>query len=571
MATTASDPRPSQSVLELAHAMLAQERKVAYVRPFFERSDPDSDPAVRRMRELLGGDPRRARAALCVSEADRLIAEGFQDEVQRRCMRLVDPLVAEGAVVLVEVPGRQDRVGSTALETAAALAQNLGFSVAAHVEDADGGPDELLSRAESVVSDLHRAGAVVGAVLFTGASGVLSEAEAGSSPALGGLAAVRMLPAVLPEDGAAGQKAVRGADAGLASAVEALLGSEQPGTTALRFLHDLAARAASGRRRIVLPEGEDPRILRATSALRRMDVCDLVLLGNRNEVHQLAAAEGVELDGVEVVDPGDCERRERYARRHAVLRAHKGAGLEHSLELMGRRAYFGTIMMVHLGEADGMVSGAAHTTADTIRPALEVVRTDPGVSIVSSVFLMLVANRVLVFGDCAVNPEPTAEHLVDIAYASALTARRFGVEQRVALLSYSSGTSGAGASVDKVRTAVALLREKHPELTVDGPLQYDAAVNPGIAASKYPGSEVAGEATVMVFPSLDAGNIGYKAVQQCSGAVAIGPILQGLDQPINDLSRGCTVQDVVNTVLITAVQAQTRPAVPVRRSEVVGP
>lgn len=334
-----------------------------------------------------------------------------------------------------------------------------------------------------------------------------------------------------------------------------ILATEPRGTTPLRFLRDLASRAGSERRRIVLPEGEDPRVLRAVSELRRMDVCDLALLGGRDEVRRLAASEGVELDGVEVLDPGLSGNRERYARRYAELRAHKGVDLERGLHAMGRRAYYGT-MMVHLGEADGMVSGAAHTTAETIRPALEIVRTAPGASIVSSVFLMLFEDRVLVFGDCAVNPDPSAEQLAEIAHACALTAQRFGVEPRVALLSYSSGTSGTGASVDKVRAAVALVREAHPELTADGPLQYDAAVNPEIATSKSPDSELSGAATVLVFPSLDSGNIAYKAVQQSAGAIAIGPVLQGLDRPINDLSRGCTVRDIVNTVLITAVQAQ---------------
>jgi phosphate acetyltransferase len=213
-------------------------------------------------------------------------------------------------------------------------------------------------------------------------------------------------------------------------------------------------------------------------------------------------------------------------------------------------------MMVHLGMADGMVSGAAHTTAHTIRPAFEIIKTKPGVSVVSSVFLMALADRVLVYGDCAVIPDPTAEQLADIAVSSAATARQFGIEPRVAMLSYSTGESGAGADVEKVRAATAIVRERAPELPVEGPIQYDAAVDASIAATKLPGSEVAGQATVFIFPDLNTGNNTYKAVQRSAGAVAIGPVLQGLGRPINDLSRGAAVDDIVNTIAITAIQAQ---------------
>ena len=326
--------------------------------------------------------------------------------------------------------------------------------------------------------------------------------------------------------------------------------------TPLRFLHDLIERARADRRTVVLPEGEDARVLRAAEILQRRDVCDLVVLGAEADVRELASREGIDLTGLTLVDPAASADRERYAEEYARLRSHKGVDLERAREVMLEGAYYGT-MMVHLGDADGMVSGAAHTTANTIRPALEFVKTKPGVSIVSSVFFMLLPDRALVYGDCAVNPDPDARQLADIAAASAETAAQFGVDPRVAMLSYSTGASGSGDAVDKVRAATELVRAAHPELKVEGPLQYDAAVNASVAASKMPGSEVAGQATVFVFPDLNTGNNTYKAVQQSSGAVAVGPVLQGLNRPVNDLSRGTTVEDIVNTVAITVIQAQT--------------
>jgi phosphate acetyltransferase len=246
--------------------------------------------------------------------------------------------------------------------------------------------------------------------------------------------------------------------------------------------------------------------------------------------------------------------REQFALEYARLRAHKGMTVDAARDVVVDVSYFGT-MMVLLGLADGMVSGAAHTTAHTIRPAFEVIRTAPGVSVVSSVFFMCLRDRVLVYGDCAVIPDPTAEQLADIAISSAVTAAQFGVEPRVAMLSYSTGESGVGAEVDKVRTATALVRERRPDLSVDGPIQYDAAVDASVARTKLPESEVAGRATVFVFPDLNTGNNTYKAVQRSAGAVAIGPVLQGLRRPVNDLSRGASVRDIVNTVAITAIQA----------------
>jgi len=329
--------------------------------------------------------------------------------------------------------------------------------------------------------------------------------------------------------------------------------------TPLMFEYDLLQQARTDRRHIVLPEGLDERILRATETLMRRQVVDLTLLGDEDEVRGRADALGIDLGDARIVDPAVSELRETFAATYHHLREHKGISREFARDAMLDVSYFGT-MMVHEGIADGMVSGASHTTQHTIRPAFEVIRTAPGVSLVSSVFLMLLADRVLVYGDCAVNPNPDAEGLADIAISSAGTAAAFGIEPRIAMLSYSTGASGKGRAVEEVRRATTLVRERRPDLEVDGPIQYDAAVDASVGEAKMPGSNVAGRATVFIFPDLNTGNNTYKAVQRSSGAVAIGPVLQGLNKPVNDLSRGCDVEDVVNTVTITAVQAQTLAA-----------
>jgi phosphate acetyltransferase len=286
-------------------------------------------------------------------------------------------------------------------------------------------------------------------------------------------------------------------------------------------------------------------------------IARLTLLGDEEVVRGVARQLGVDVSAASVVDPATSPLREEFAREYARLRAHKGITLETALDRVLDASYFGT-MLVHARLADGMVSGCITTTAHTIRPALEIVRTAPGVSVVSSVFLMCLADRVLVYGDCAVNTDPTAEQLADIAVSSARTAQQFGITPRVALLSYSTGESGTGADVDKVRRATALARERAPDLLLDGPVQYDAAVDPSVARTKLPDSPVAGRATVLIFPDLNTGNNTYKAVQRSAQAVAIGPVLQGLNRPVNDLSRGADVRDIVNTVAITAVQAASK-------------
>jgi len=325
--------------------------------------------------------------------------------------------------------------------------------------------------------------------------------------------------------------------------------------TPLMFEFQLIERARAQRKRIVLPEGDDDRVLRAAATVLKRGIADLVILGEPFEVRARAIELGIDLQGAEVLSPLDAVHVHKFAEEYARLRAHKGMTVAQAADTVTDVSYFGT-MMVHLGLADGMVSGAAHTTAHTIRPAFEIIKTKPGVSVVSSVFLMALADRVLVYGDCAVIPDPTSEQLADIAISSAATAAQFGISPRVAMLSYSTGESGSGADVEKVRDATAFVRTRAPELLVEGPIQYDAAADAAVAAAKMPGSQVAGRATVFVFPDLNTGNNTYKAVQRSAGAVAIGPVLQGLNKPINDLSRGALVEDIVNTIAITAIQAQ---------------
>ena len=325
--------------------------------------------------------------------------------------------------------------------------------------------------------------------------------------------------------------------------------------TPLMFEYTLLDRARADRRRIVLPEGADDRILRAASTLLERQVADLPLLGDEASIRARATELGLDLDDAQIVDPRGGELYELFATEYTALRAHTGMTVDRAREIVSSVSYFGT-MMVGLGLADGMVSGAMHTTAHTIKPSFEIIKTLPGVSVVSGVFLMCMADRVLVYGDCAVNIDPTAEQLADIAITSAATAKQFGIEPRIAMLSYSTGESAGGADVDKVRTATEIVRERRPDLIIEGPIQYDAAVDASVAKAKMPDSQVAGRATVFIFPDLNTGNNTYKAVQRSSGAVAIGPILQGLRKPVNDLSRGALVQDIVNTVAFTAIQAQ---------------
>ena len=393
--------------------------------------------------------------------------------------------------------------------------------------DAEGTSAELLT--EEIAAARLRAEAA--------AASVVAIVLTGGAPAIE--ADVPVLPLPLAEDAAATLHATAAPTA----------------VTPLAFQADLIERARADRKRIVLPEPDDDRVLQAAAQVLAAGIADITFVGDADYVAKRAGELGLDLSAAQVVSVNDPAYLERYAEEFARLRAKKGVTLEQAREKVIDVSYFGT-MMVHMGDADGMVSGAAHTTAHTIVPSFQIIKTAPGVSVVSSIFLMAMKDRVWAFGDCAVNPNPTAEQLADIAVTSARTAAQFGVTPRVAMLSYSTGTSGAGPDVDVVVEATRLAREKDPELAIEGPIQFDAAVDEAVASKKLPGSQVAGKATVFIFPSLEAGNIGYKAVQRSSGAVAVGPVLQGLNKPVNDLSRGALVEDIVNTVALTAVQAQ---------------
>lgn len=325
--------------------------------------------------------------------------------------------------------------------------------------------------------------------------------------------------------------------------------------TPLSFTASLISRARAQRKRIVLPESADERILAAADELIRREVADIILLGEADDVLARAAELGFDLSAAQIVSPTTPELVAKYAAEFARLREKKGVTYDQAVETIKDLSYFGT-MMVHMGDADGMVSGVINTTANTIVPSFQIIKTKPGAALVSSCFLMLMEDRVYVYGDCAVTTNPTPEQLAGIAISSAETAKQFGVEPRVAMLSYSTGTSGKGPDVDAVVEATRIAKEQRPDLLIEGPIQYDAAVDARVAATKLPGSPVAGQATVFIFPNLNAGNIGYKAVQRSAGAVAVGPVLQGLNKPVNDLSRGALVEDIVNTVAITAIQAQ---------------
>ncbi|ANQ48672.1 phosphate acetyltransferase [Flammeovirga sp. MY04] len=327
------------------------------------------------------------------------------------------------------------------------------------------------------------------------------------------------------------------------------------GMTPKMFQYTLTERARQKKARIVLPEGNDHRVLEASAILASQDIVDIILLGKKEEIVDVARKNAItiDFDKIEIINPVEYVKFNEYVNTLYELRKHKGMNLDMATDAMSDVSYFGT-MMVQMGDANGMVSGAVHTTAATIRPALQVIKTKPGTSVVSSVFFMSLPDRVLVYGDCAVNPNPNSEQLAEIAISSAETAIAFGIEPKIAMLSYSSGSSGSGEQVEKVRAATEIAKEKRPDLKIEGPIQYDAAVDPTVGAQKMPGSEVAGQANVLVFPDLNTGNNTYKAVQRETGAIAIGPVLQGLNKPVNDLSRGCLVEDILNTVIITAIQ-----------------
>ena len=486
-----------------------------------------SAPSVREIADAVEGTLIAGDAALLEREAEGVLVAAM--DVSHVLERL-----AEGQVVIV--PADRSAViislaaahASTGFPNLAGLVLNGGFRVAPHVLKLIRGLEQPLPVITSPL-DTFAAASVAGSLRGR----------------LGGASEHKLDVAVTTFE----------QETDLGALLATLEVEPSDVVTPIMFQAELVEHARAVRKTIVLPESDDDRILRAADAIMRRGIADIVLLGDETTVRARAAELGLNISAARVVSTSDPALSEKYAAEFARLRAKKGVTLEQAREKVQDVSYFGT-MMVHMGDADGMVSGAAHTTAHTIVPSFQIIKTKPGTSIVSSVFLMLLQDRVLVYGDCAVNPEPNAAELADIAISSAATARQFGVEPRVAMLSFSTGTSGKGADVDKVREATELVRSKEPDLAVEGPIQYDAAIDPTVAAKKAPDSLVAGRANVFIFPDLSSGNIGYKAVQRSSGAIAIGPVLQGLNKPVNDLSRGALVEDIINTVAITAVQAQ---------------
>ena len=486
-----------------------------------------SAPSVREIADAVEGTLIAGDAALLEREAEGVLVAAM--DVSHVLERL-----AEGQVVIV--PADRSAViislaaahASTGFPNLAGLVLNGGFRVAPHVL--------------KLIRGLEQPLPVITSPLNTFAAASVAGSLRGR---LGGASEHKLDVAVTTFE----------QETDLGALLATLEVEPSDVVTPIMFQAELVEHARAVRKTIVLPESDDDRILRAADAIMRRGIADIVLLGDETTVRARAAELGLNISAARVVSTSDPALSEKYAAEFARLRAKKGVTLEQARERIQDVSYFGT-MMVHMGDADGMVSGAAHTTAHTIVPSFQIIKTKPGTSIVSSVFLMLLEDRVLVYGDCAVNPDPTAEQLADIAISSAATARKFGVDPRVAMLSFSTGTSGKGADVDKVREATEMVRAKAPELAVEGPIQYDAAVDPEVAAKKAPDSAVAGRANVLIFPDLSSGNIGYKAVQRSSGAIAIGPVLQGLNKPVNDLSRGALVEDIINTVAITAVQAQ---------------
>jgi phosphate acetyltransferase len=484
-------------------------------------------PTVDQLRRAVGGE-------LLLGDADLMAREALDVLVGAMTFEHMLDRLTDGAVVIT--PGdRTDVVlGLLAVQSATAFPSIAGIILTGGYVP-EGAPGRLISALEPHVP-----------IITTGLGTFRAARAAAGTRGAVTSTSTRKLDTAL----ALFEKNVDG---------EALLARldvpRTPVVTPLMFEYELIERARDDRRRVVLPEGDDDRILRAASTVLARSIADLVILGDETRIRSRATELGLDIGAATVISPTDQAYVERFAMEYAGLRAHRGMTVERAREIVTDVSYFGT-MMVHLGLADGMVSGAAHTTAHTIRPSFEIIKTAPGVSVVSSVFLMCLTDRVLVYGDCAVIPDPTATELADIAISSSATAVQFGVEPRIAMLSYSTGTSGSGADVDKVREATDLVRQRRPDLSVDGPIQYDAAVDASVAASKLPESSVAGRASVFVFPDLNTGNNTYKAVQRSAGAVAVGPVLQGLNKPVNDLSRGALVQDIVNTVAITAIQAQ---------------
>ena len=466
--------------------------------------------------------------SFCRCEAIKLMADGKKDELLSILVDRVEAAGKDADIVIVR-PIADDTLLRDAYGLNIALAKNIDACVIPAVCGKDKSDDDVAKAADLAVKMFARDGLDI-RVIASGCSDSAAKRVEAS-----GLAVVRANDPKLAADKIAASSAI---------------------VTPTKFMRSLRAKCRADKKTIVLPEGALDRILKAAAELRALDLVNLILLGDEAEIRAKAAEIGVEIDpSIKIVNPATSPDIEDYANTLYELRKAKGMELDKARKLMADKTFFGT-MMVYKGVADGLVSGATTSTADTIRPALQFIKTKPGIKTVSGVFLMSLADRVYIYGDCAVIPNATTDQLRDVAIASAATAKAFGIDPKIAMLSYSTGTSGSGPDVDAVREATEKVREAAPDLAVEGPIQYDAAVVPSVAKTKLPDSPVAGKANVFVFPTLNAGNIGYKAVQRSANAIAIGPLLQGLNKPVNDLSRGATVADIVNTVIVTAIQAQ---------------
>ena len=474
---------------------------------------------------LAGCKDEVCGASFCRCEAAKLIADGNKDDLLSQLVDRVEETGKDADIVIIH-PIAADGMIRMAYNLNIELAKNIDACVIPAVCAKDRTDEEVADAAELNVKLMAQDGIKVTVI----ASGCSENAAK--------LIEAKGLAVINPND---------------AHLDAARIVASSDVVTPTKLMRSLYAKARAAKRTIVMPEGNVDRILKAAAELKRQALVNLILLGNVDEIKAKAAELKVDIDGIELVDPSKDPNFEDYANTLFELRKAKGMTEEKAHALMADKTFFGT-MMVYKGRAHGMVSGATTSTADTIRPALQFIKTKPGIKTVSGVFLMSLADRVYLYGDCAVIPNATTDQLRDVAIASAATAKSFGIDPKIAMLSYSTGNSGSGPDVDAVREATEKVREAAPELAVEGPIQYDAAVVPSVAKTKLPDSPVAGKANVFVFPTLNAGNIGYKAVQRAANAIAIGPILQGLNKPVNDLSRGATVADIINTVVVTAIQ-----------------
>ena len=566
----ATEPVSGQFLVALGMLQVLQKKggKVAYFRPVI--ADPEKagarDSHINLALNHFGLDiPYEDTFAFTLGEVKKSIHEGRQEAVMDAILAKYKKLEAHYDFVVCVGTDNKGADLAFQYEFNASIADMLGCPVLLVANGRDKSADDLVYGLEAVAELLQKRTVDVPVLVVAKATASADEQKTiASALSNGGKKLAFVLPdspggqtcCIAPDDKASLDSTM----AFLAShldgpaLLDALAGASTAKISPKMFEFNLIERAARNKMRVVLPEGEDDRILKATAVLARRGVAEIILLGKADAIAQRCKTLGLDFD-VTVIDPETSAQYGDYVDTYVELRKAKGITREQAQATMKDPSYFGT-MMVHKNHADGMVSGAINTTAHTIRPAFEFIKAKPGTAIVSSTFLMCMKDKVLVFGDCAVNPNPTPEQLAGIAISSAHTARVFGVEPKVAMLSYSTGSSGKGADVDAVKEATALAQTLAPELALEGPLQYDAAIDMDVARTKLPNSKVAGQATVFIFPNLNTGNNTYKAVQRAAGAVAIGPVLQGLNKPVNDLSRGCTVADIINTVAITAVQAQ---------------